>query len=527
MKKIAIGVQDFKKLRENEAFYLDKTKQLYSLLNSKVFHYFFSRPRRFGKSLMLSTIKHLFLGEKELFKNLYIAKHWDFTQTNPVLHLSFASYSDDQDLTDFIKNNGTVSYIKNGKLIEKELNEYKTFSLLYFLKEIYKETKKPTVIIVDEYDKPVLAHLQDIKKAEEVRQFFAGFYGPVKDNDKYIRLFFLTGLTKLMKMSVFSVLNNLDDITFVNDYADLIGYTQQELEDNFSEEIKEISDQNKTSYENLIEKLKVEYNGFNFSDSNLTLYNPWDINNFIVKKQLKYYWSDTGIPSAINNYIKNNEEDVKIMFDLLENKELVVTDLEMRVQDLHYVKAEVLFLNSGYLTVKEIIDDRMYMLDFPNKETEVVMMEYFLGLVTRNTINLYRWRKVANQIVNAIFTNNPSELEEGIKALIYDMLANTPYDWLNKNPEGWLKSFLGVAIRMNSIYYWSETQNILGRADFHIPKDGKIYIVEVKMNESAVKAIEQIDEKYTIQYKEMYDDVVRVGVNWNKKEKSVDVLIEN
>lgn len=263
---MAIGVQDFKELRSKDSFYLDKTKQLYKLLNSNTIHYFFSRPRRFGKSLMLSTIKHLFLGEKELFKDLYIAKYWDFEQTNPVLHLTFSSYAAGQDLVDFIQKTATVSYVKDGQLIEKKLREYAEFNLQYFLEEIYKETGQKTVIIVDEYDKPVLAHLKNPDKAEEIRQFFAGFYSSVKDNDKYICLFFLTGLTKLMKMSVFSILNNLVDITFLNNYADLIGYTQSELEDFFGEDIKEISQERNQEYSQLINVLKEEYNGFNFSD---------------------------------------------------------------------------------------------------------------------------------------------------------------------------------------------------------------------------------------------------------------------
>lgn len=257
------------------------------------------------------------------------------------------------------------------------------------------------------------------------------------------------------------------------------------------------------------------------------MYNPWDVNNFIAQKQLKYYWSDTGIPSAIREYIENSAVDLETMITALRKNELVVDELELRVQDLKRIKAEILFLNSGYLTIKEVLDEKMYLLDFPNKETEVVMLRYFLDLTTQNSLNLFKWKKVANQIANGVLTQNSEDLEEGVSSLIYDLLGNTAYDWINKNPEGWLKSLMGVALRMSSVYYWAEPQNILGRADLHIPKDGKIYVVEVKVNGSATKAIEQIDQKYTTQYQADYDQVVKVGINWDKKKQEVEVIVNS
>jgi len=324
-------------------------------------------------------------------------------------------------------------------------------------------------------------------------------------------------------MSVFSVLNNLDDITFKGGHLDLIGYTQEEMESNFTLEIKEIAKEKNLSYEKLVEKLKIDYNGFNFGDDSLKLYNPWDINNFFVKKQFGYYWADTGIPSAVRNYIKDSSTNIQEMFEKVKNNELMITETELRVQDLSKLKIEILFLNSGYLTIKKVIEDRFYLLNFPNKETETVMGEYFLSLAYQESVNLYKWRETSDKIVNAIFNKDKESLQSSIHFLIYDILSTTPYDWLNKNPEGWFKTLLGVAIRMNSIYYWPETQNIKGRIDFHIPKDNTIYVLEVKINESTKKAIAQIDEKYTEQYKDLYQHIVKIGVNWNKKRKKVEV----
>jgi len=274
-KKIPIGEQDFESLISTGKFYLDKTNKIFELLDSGSKYNFLSRPRRFGKSLMLSVIKNLFLGKKELFKGLFIEHKW-FFDPSPIIYLSFASYSENWDLTEYIKSNGNV-YIENH--ITK-IKNFEHFDLGFIVEQIFKQTGKPVVVLIDEYDKPILVHLKTIDKAEQIRIFFSNFYAPIKDNDSCIRFFFLTGLTKLMKMSIFSVLNNLDDITLEETYSDLIGYTHKEVQQNFSKELSSISEKYSVEYDQFIEKMKNEYNGYNFG-SNELIYNPWDINNLI------------------------------------------------------------------------------------------------------------------------------------------------------------------------------------------------------------------------------------------------------
>ena len=482
MKQFSIWSQDFEMLISNNAFYLDKTKQIYNLVNSKSRYYFFSRPRRFGKSLLLSVMKNIFLGKKELFKWLYIHDKWKFEEY-PVIHISLAWYKKSMDVEEFIKEKWVV-YIDDKEI---KIWDYNTLDLWSILEQIKKQTWKQTVILIDEYDKPVLEYLWDIEKAEEIREFFAGFYAPIKDNDANLRLFFLSWLTKLMKMSVFSVINNLDDISIRWPYADLIWYTQEEVESNFEKEIREIAKEQNISYKDIIITLKEEYNWFNFGDKKKLLYNPRDINSFINKKQFWYYWADTWIPSGINEFIKENSVDIQKMFDKERNKELWVTETWLRVHNLYNLKPEILFFHAWYLTIREITEDK---------------------------------------IIQWILQNEPNQIQEWIQILIYEILWTTPYDWLTNNPEWWLKTLVWTAIRMNNIYRWWETQGIIWRTDMHIPKGDTIYIVEVKVDWSTKECIKQIEEKYEKQYINIFKKIVKIGVNRNMKGKKVGVNCE-
>ena len=523
MKQFSIWSQDFEELIRMGSFYLDKTKLVFDLVDSNSKYYFFSRPRRFGKSLLLSVMKNIFLGKKELFKWLYIYDKWKFEEY-PVIYISFAWYKKSMDVEEFIKNRWVV-YIKEKKI---KIWEFEKFNLWDILEEIKKQTWKQTVILIDEYDKPVLEYLWNIDQAEEIRDYFSEFYAPIKDNDANIRLFFLCWLTKIMKMNVFSVINNLDDISIKWPYVDLIWYTQEEVEKNFEEEIREIAKEQNISYEELLNTLKKEYNWFNFgssSNKSKLLYNPRDINSFISKKEFGYYWADTGIPSGINEYIKENEVDIQKMMDKEKKKELWLDEIELRVHNLNNIKPEILFFHAWYLTIREIDNDNILYLKYPNNETEQVMIKYFLQL-SKTNYDIIQWKKVANKITEWIMQNESIKIQEWIHTMIYEILWTTPWSWLSKNPEWWLKTLLWVAIRMNSIYRWWETEGIIWRTDMHIPKWDTIYVIEPKVDRSTKECIKQIEEKYEKQYKLSYKKVVKIGVNWDRNNEKIDVVVK-
>jgi len=519
-KKIPIGEQDFESLIKNGKFYLDKTNKIYELLQIGSKYNFFSRPRRFGKSLMLSVMKNILLGKKELFKGLFIYDKWDFEQF-PVMYISLAGYSKDKDLKEHIKNYGKIYFDNKEKLI----NDFRFFDLGLILRQVSQSTGKQVVVLIDEYDKPVLANLQNYKIAEEIRIFFSDFYSTIKDSDEYIKLFFLTGLTKLMKMNIFSVLNNLDDISFDRRFCDLIGYTQEEVENNFSEEIEIIAELYNMKYRQFLEEIKTEYNGFNFGGNKL-LYNPWDINNFITKQRLGYYWADTGIPGSIRDFVHTTPVDIKVLIDKVRVNKLVVSEMDLKVHDLNKLKPEVLLFNAGYLTInKEDERKRRYKLKFPNNETEQVMMEYFLDLSLNKKYNTYDWEQASEKIISGIFGKNQKLIQKGISYLINNVLEHIAYDWLNENPEGWLKTMVGIAIIMNNVYYVAENQNIIGRNDLHIPKDKTVYILELKINENADSCIKQIEKKYEANYQQNFQEIVKIGINWNRNKNEVQVIV--
>jgi len=524
IKKIPIGEQDFESLIHEGYFYLDKTNKLYELLDSGVKYLFLSRPRRFGKSLMLSVLKYLFLGKKELFKGLFIYDKWKFNQY-PVLYLSFAGYSKEKDLQTYIKNFCTL-FIDDH---EVPIDDFQYFDMGLIIKKIKQNTDKPVVVLIDEYDKPILSHLKDIHEAEAIRNFFSSFYASVKDSSAHIKLFFLTGLTKLMKMSIFSVLNNLDDISFEESYSDLIGYTHKEVESNFSDELKDIAKKYYMDYQQFLEKMKYKYNGYNFGNNKDLLYNPWDINNLIKKKKIKNYWADTGIPGAISDYIEENPFEIQDIIDKIRTNELIVKEMDLRVHHLKNLRPEVLFFNSGYLTYKESSNDHeheYYYLRFPNHETEEVMIDYFLNLSLHKKYHISDWTKVSTILTQGVFKKDRELIKQSIEELIYSILSNTPYDWLSRNPEGWLKTMIGIAFKMKNTYYAAENQSIIGRTDLHIPSHNKIYILEIKVDSKVSNCIQQIENQYESAYEKHFKRIIKVGINWNRNQSKIDVIIK-
>ena len=520
MKQFSIWSQDFEMLISNDAFYLDKTKQIYNLVSSKSRYYFFSRPRRFGKSLLLSVMKNIFMWKKELFKWLYIYDKWKFEQY-PIMYIDFAEYVIGKNLEEFIKDRWVV-YIGDKKI---KLGEFEKFNLWDILEDIKRKTWKQTVILIDEYDKPVLAHLGDLKKADQVRKFFSELYSPIKSNDANIRLFFISWLTKLMKMSVFSVINNLKDISLRWKYLDLIWYTQEDVESNFKEELKQVAQKNDMSYDDFMQKVKRDYNWFNFGglpDTKL-LYNPRDINSLLDNEQFWYYWAESWIPSGISDFIKDKPVDIQNLMDKERNNELWVTETWLRVHNLNNLKAEILFFHAWYFTIKEIEKEKILKLTYPNKETERVMIEYFLELTFVKNYDIVMWQNVADDITTWILNIKKNNIQEWVHKLIYEIAWTTPWSWLANNPEWWLKTLVWVAIRMNSIYRWWETEGIIWRTDMHIPKWDTIYVIEVKVDRSTKECIKQIEEKYEKQYKLLYKKVVKIGVNWDRKKEKVDV----
>ncbi|HOX65829.1 MAG TPA: AAA family ATPase, partial [Thermotogota bacterium] len=360
MKKLPTGIQDYKYLREYDYIYVDKTKYLFDMINrGKV--YFLSRPRRFGKSLTLSTLKYLFLGEKELFKHTWIENRWDW-KAYPVVHISLTETdtSTPETLQESLLNLLEDTYKTFGLTLDSRLLKV---AFRRFFSSVYEKTGERLVLLIDEYDKPILDHLHEPEIAQKHRDLLRTFYSTIKDADPYLRFVLMTGITKFTKAGVFSTLNNLDDISYTERYATMLGYTQEELEQDFREYIEEGIRLTGRSREEYLEEIRRYYNGFSF-DGKAFVYNPFSILGYFRNYRFKNYWFETGSPYFLAEYIKRHEIEID------ELMEYPISESLFSAYEIEAAPAASFLTQSGYLTFKGYREKRGYELDFPNQEVK-------------------------------------------------------------------------------------------------------------------------------------------------------------
>jgi len=362
MKNYPLGVQTFSEIIERGMLYIDKTQEIYKLLQGK--YYFYARPRRFGKSLMLSTIKALYEGRRDLFKGLWIENKWEWTQKNPVLHLSFSSINyQNQSLEKAISQE--LSFIASRKniILKSEFAKDKFKEFIVALSD----KGGNVVLLIDEYDKPIIDYLgKDINVAEKNRSSLKTFYSVIKDCDPYIEFLMITGISKFSKVSIFSELNNLTDITFHKRFLTLTGITQKELDYNFKEEIKELAEENAITQKTLKKEIQNWYNGYSW-DGKTFVYNPYSLLSFFDFGEFKNFWFETGTPTFLLELI-GQQRMVK-----LENLEVgAVTFSTYNIKELQLIP---LLFQTGYLTIKERNGIDLYTLNYPNFEVKVSLQK--------------------------------------------------------------------------------------------------------------------------------------------------------
>ena len=374
--KYPIGVQDFEKLRQDGYVYVDKTKYIYEIVthgNS----YFLGRPRRFGKSLLLSTFEAYFLGKKELFEGLAIEKLEEDWTEYPVLRL-------DLNTREYLTDSGLES------ILNVALNSWErlygsrdgedTPSLHFkgIVERAYEKTGLKVVILVDEYDKPLINTFDNPDLQERYRSQLKAFYSVLKTQDRYIRFAFLTGVTKFGKVSVFSDLNNLNDISMDKRYSDICGITEKELHENFESSIKELADSAETTYEDICLKLKERYDGYHFCPDTEGVYNPFSLLNALDKKELGDYWHETGTPTFLVQLLQDNDYGL----NRLQREEIMAEDIT-KVDNVERNPVPMLY-QSGYLTIAGADKEfGTYTLDFPNKEVENGFIKFIIVSINR------------------------------------------------------------------------------------------------------------------------------------------------
>ncbi|MDR1818687.1 MAG: AAA family ATPase [Methanobrevibacter sp.] len=380
MKLLPVGIPTFSQIIENNYIYVDKTKEVHNLLTTGKI-YFLSRPRRFGKSLLLSTLESLFKGEKELFKNLYIYDKWDWEQSYPVIFLDMSAVNSEsgEKLKKTLKE--LLINIAKKNNITLENDEYNTM-FYELIEEIHTKTGKNVVVLVDEYDAPLVDNISDETVLDDVKEVMNSFYKILKSKNEFLRFVFLTGVSKFSGVSVFSGLNNLDDISLNGDFSTICGYTEEELESYFKEYIAVLASKSDSSYDECLEDIKFCYDGYSW-DGEVSLYNPYSTLKLFRQNTFSNYWFSTGTTTLLMETIKNRSLDYEDIENLFETSNLREGDL----MDFESVSDDItaLLFQTGYLTIQEIMRKRRsvsYFLDFPNMEVKNSFYENLLSTFT-------------------------------------------------------------------------------------------------------------------------------------------------
>ena len=479
LKRLPIGEQDFSGLVEFNAIYADKTDLIFNLSNLSKY-VFLSRPRRFGKSLLISTLKYLFEGRKELFQGLWIENNFDW-KPRPVVRIDFTAGEDASiiGLEKAIESLLDDEAKRNRVTLSKQTHSGKFEELI---SELYEKTGEKVVILVDEYDKPIVEYINNPEKALERRDILRKFYGVIKPNSDKIRMVFLTGISRFSKLSIFSELNNLKDISMSEDFAAICGFTKDDLSEYFSE-YKDVSCQKlEISRDELDEKIRFWYDGYKF-DGKTHIYNPFSILNFFSDKEFKNYWFESGLPKLLADFIIQNGIDVRELDNVAMSAE------ELNNFDVRKIDIKALMFQTGYLTIVEKDEYNQYVLDYPNEEVRSSFVKFLLKNYTDETSSN---KRVA--MLRALDKGDVDGFIESVNALF----ASIPYQIIPKENENYFSSLMHVLLKTLGYMVLSELSTYKGRADAVIKTKNFIYIFEYKM--APIKAAEGINQIKTKGY---------------------------
>ena len=499
---LPIGIQDFKKLRTFNNIYVDKTSYIYELARTST-PYFLSRPRRFGKSLLLSTMEYYFRGKKDLFKGLAIEKlEKDWVQY-PVIKISFgrSSYESHDSLIAVIDN--ILSEHEQFFEIEKKSDNpsVRLDNLIHFA---YEKTGKQVVILIDEYDKPILDALYT-EYEEQNRQELRSFYSPLKDCDQYIRFLFITGITKVSHVNIFSGLNQLNDISLTQKYSSICGISESELEEYFTPEIEALAEEQEMTLGETKAKLAQMYDGYHFTHNVEGVYNPFCLLKCFSDKDFGSYWFESGTPSFLVKTLQNQPLELT---NIVNGR--LVNENQFKNYDPDSKNMLPVIYQSGYLTIKDFEKEtRLYKLDFPNREVE----EGFLDVLLKKFITV-PYDDIGLEINNLRVALRDKNIDRALN-IIKSAIADLPTVVKKDMCENYYESVTHLMFRMTGWRVVSELQNVCGRSDVVVASKDSVFIFELKMDkgrpfdEMAEEALAQIDEngyseRFAVSGKGMY-----------------------
>ncbi len=503
MQPLPIGIQDYRKLREGNHVYVDKTQHIFRMIEQGGYH-FLSRPRRFGKSLLVSTLAELFSGSRELFKGLWIEAHWRWEEPYPIVRLAFndATYQK-IGLEAFL----TQELQQQAQLHGIRLTKTGSQSLLKELIELLAAKKGPVVLLVDEYDKPIIDYLDDVPQAEAHRNMMKHLYSVLKPLDAHLRFVLLTGVSKFSRVSIFSELNNLIDLTTHHKFADLLGYTQQELEHTFEKYIEGVAPAH-GGREALLTKIATWYNGYSWNGQ-VRVYNPFSILLFFSEGQFKNFWFVTGTASFLVKLLDRHR-----IYDLeaMELDEAVTNNFE-----LSNLSPYTLLFQTGYITIKSIDEYGLYTMGYPNREVRESLLKYLLAQVVHSQAEIAP--KYATNMVKALHKHQP----EAFVAALNQLFSSIPYSIFIANKEAYYHTVTFLAIALMGGFITVEGTQALGRPDCILHLPDAVYVVEFKLDKNAQAAIDQIKAKqYATPYQATGKRVCLFGINFSSDQKAID-----
>lgn len=506
----AIGQQDFSILREEGAVYVDKTKYIEKIITSGVRYFFLARPRRFGKSLFLSAMRYFFEGRRDLFRGLYIdAIDWNWEEW-PVLRLDLNPdrYADpdrlevvlDPVFREWERRYGIRQYSSDLGQRFREI-----------ISQAHEKTGKKVVVLVDEYDKPLVSNLNSVKKFERYRMELSALYSNFKSSAEHIRLVFLTGVSRFSKLSVFSDLNNLNDITFSNEYADICGITEEELHSYFQTGIEKLAEKMRTDFNGACRQLKSYYDGYRFAEEGSEIYNPWSVLKAMFESRLGYYWNDTGVPEIVAQSLKRMGGDLEQYFDVR------CEEGEMKGLDLLNPRPTALMYQTGYLTIKKYNwRSRRYRLGIPNKEAKKglydVLLPYYVS--DRKIVP----RQAVSSIVGGFLEADPEEAMQAMQAYF----AGIDYKMRIDNENNFHNAFF-LLLDLIGLDAKTEVHTSDGSIDITVETEDFIYIIELKYDRSAEEALRQIKEKrYDRPYRMDGRELILIGVSLSSATRCIE-----
>ena len=508
LRRYPIGIQNFEDLRNNGYVYVDKTELIYRLTNTNKV-YFLSRPRRFGKSLLVSTLEAYFSGKKDLFNGLAmetLEKEW---AVYPVLHIDFSvsKYMTAEALSAVIN----YQLLQWEKLYGREEGET-TFSLRLkgIIQRAYTQTGKPVVILVDEYDAPMLDSNNNTELQIEIRDIMRDFFSPLKAQGQYIRFLFITGISKFSQMSIFSELNNLQNISMRDDYSAICGITEQELRTQLKADIEMMAQANGETYEEACLHLKQQYDGYHFSEHSEDIYNPFSLFNAFAQKKYANFWFSTGTPTFLINILQQSNFDIRELDGTTATAEQFDAPTSVITDPL-----PVLY-QSGYLTIKGYDSEfQLYTLAYPNKEVRKGFIESLMPAYVHLPA-----RENTFYVVSFIKDLRAGKLVECLER-IRAFFASIPNDLENKQEKHYQTIFY-LLFRLMGQYVDVEVKSAIGRADVVVKLHDAIYVFEFKVDGTPEEALEQINSKgYAIPYQPDHRSVVKIGVNFDSTTRTI------